>query len=195
MAIVWKLLFMLVACTSLVLAVDRTLEEGAVGADVVVATISKIESANIFPSDKRLLRRIAFVETADGEGGSPYGGIWNISMENFQRTKDDECLANVTAMITACFESDFSKLGLEGWESVEWEDLDTPLLSALAARLLIYIAEKDYDIPTSSDIEGQASYWKTHYNTDGDEEKFMQDVEQLVQDEGNKLHDIDTIGM
>lgn len=58
---------MLVAFAGVLLAVDRTMEEEAVGADVVVATISKIESANAFPSDKRLLRKIAFVETADGK--------------------------------------------------------------------------------------------------------------------------------
>lgn len=41
---------------------------------------------------------------------------------------------------------------------MEWEDLDTPLLSALAARLLFYTTEENnYIIPTSSDIEGQAS--------------------------------------
>ena len=95
----------------IVLAVDRTVEEGAVGADVVVATISKIESANVFPSDKRLLRRIAFVETADGK--RPCSSIWNVSEEGFQRTKEDAFLANITAMINECFKSDFSKLGLE----------------------------------------------------------------------------------
>ena len=178
---------MLMACTSLVLAVDRTVEEGAVGTDVVVATISKIESANIFPSDKRLLRRIAYVETADGE--RPCSSIWNVGMEGFQHTKEDACLADITAMINECFESEFSKLGHEGWESVEWEDLDTPLLSALAARLLIYTAEKNnYSIPTSSDIEGQASFWNYHYNTAGNMDEFIEDIGNLDQDEGNKIH-------
>ena len=187
--IVWELVFVLVACTSLVLAVDRTVEEGAVGTDVVVATISKIESASIFPSDKRLLRRIAYVETADGESESQYGGIWNVSMDGFERTKEDVCLANITVMINECFESDFSKLGHEGWESVEWKDLDTPLLSALAARLLIYTAEKNnYSIPTSSDIEGQASFWHYHYNTAGNMDEFIEDIGNLDQDEGNKIH-------
>lgn len=174
--------FLLVAFASVVLAVDRTVEEGAVGADVVVATISKIESANIFPSDKRLLRRIAFVETADGEdppSTGSYGGIWNVDRENFRRTKGDGYLIN------AAFEVEFSKLSLRGrdWNSVEWEDLNVPLLSALAARLVIH---RYSNIPTSSDIEGQASFWKTHYNTAGNENKFIQGVKDLDQDEGKQ---------
>ena len=77
----------------------------------------------------------------------------------------------------------------EGWEAVEWEDLNTPLLSALAARLLLYTAEKNnYSIPTSSDIEGQASFWNYHYNTDGNTDKFIEDIGNLDHDEGKKLY-------
>ena len=184
MAVLCKV-FLLVAFASLVLAVDRTVEEGAVGTDVVVATISKIESASIFPSDKRLLRRIAYVETADGEdppSTGRYGGIWNVRREKFQRTKGDQSLI---VEVNAAFEVEFSKLSLRGrdWNSVEWEDLNVPLLSALAARLLIH---RYSNIPTSSNIEGQASFWRRHYNTAGNENKFIQDVKDLDQDEGKQ---------
>ena len=182
---------LLVVFTSVVMGVDLTVEEGAVGADVVAATVSKIESANIFPSDRRLLRRIAFVETADGENppnGTLEGGIWNLKNGSFQRTKDinNSVIADVIALISTSFEANFSELGESGWESVEFDDLNRPLWSALAARLLIHIADRDFDIPTSSDIQGQASFWVTHYNTNGDVNKFVQDVEQL-QDEGKFL--------
>ena len=164
-----------------VLAVDRTIEKDAVGADVVLATIAKIEAVqNLFESDKRLLRRIAYVETADGEeappsngAGEDFGGIWNVGRQHFEATKTDENLADYRKNIRLAFEIT--------WEIVQWEDLSTPLWSALAARLVIELA--DTEIPTASDIEGQARFWEANYSTDGDVEKFISDVEQLQKDE------------
>ena len=183
--------------------VDLTVEEGAVGTQVVLATIAKLEAAQVFSSDKRLLRRIAYVETADGEETAsssgngedellPFGdgaasrratrqsattgngGIWSVNSLDFHRTKLEESLANKRGEIAAAFPE------IADWELVEWEDLNKPLWSALAARLVILLAENITDIPTSSDIHGQAVFWKIYYNTDGDISEFESEVATLT---------------
>ena len=79
--------------------VDLTVEAGATGTDVVLATISRLESASIFPSDRRLLRRIAYVETDDGRSSPSHGGIWSVNHALFQATKANESLAGKRADI------------------------------------------------------------------------------------------------
>ena len=69
---------------------DDTLTPGAKGADVVEATLTRIESACIFPDDKLLMRRMAYVESSDGEHPDTYrdgyhGGIWQVSSCSLQR--------------------------------------------------------------------------------------------------------------
>ena len=169
-------------------AVDDTVIENAMGTDVVIATVSRIEKEEIFPWDKRLLRRIAYVETADGESppsSGNDGGIWNVALEDFQLTQNNQELASYRQKIYDKFGDVFiSTINQRNWERSTYEDLNRPLWSALAARLLlIHIADINVDIPTASDISGQAEFWKTYYNEDGNETKFINDVEQLERDE------------
>ena len=61
------------------------------------------------------------------------------------------------------------------WTSTTWADLEKPLYSGLAARL--FLARISAPIPT--DLNAQAQYWKTHYNTvagSGTVQKFIDDV-------------------
>ena len=183
-----KGLVVVIALATAALAVDLTVVENAVGADVVLASIAKIEITGIFPSDKRILRRIAYVETADGVTPPPepaYGGIWNVKSENFAMTQEDMRLSFVLMEINIAFQAELLLSGVGQWEDLEWEDLNRPLWSALAARLWIYLQQEEHlvPIPTSSDIIEQASFWNTYYNTDGDPDKFIDDVEQLELDE------------
>ena len=68
------------------LAVDETQQEKAHGTEVVEATVDLIHESCIFDDDKLMLRRIAWVETTDGEdahtfeknGNDYYGGIWQV---------------------------------------------------------------------------------------------------------------------
>lgn len=67
-------------------------------------------------------------------------------------------------------------LGID-WTKVKWEQLRTPLYSALAARL--YLARLKLPIP--ADLPSQAQYWKDHYNSHakkakGTVDKFIKDV-------------------
>ena len=178
---------LLVESFSAVLGVDLTIEEGSSGADVVLATIAKIESSGIFSSDKRLLRRIAYVETEDGveKLPEPNGGVWNVPMEAFTNTQRDPDSASIREDINAAFMTELAGIGVRGWEDLEWKALSRPLFSGLAARLLISAAvERNASVPTSSDVSGQAQFWRTWYNPSGDVIQFVADVELLEKDEG-----------
>ena len=67
-------------------AVDETLKKKAKGPEVVEATVDLIHESCVFDDDKLMLRRIAWVETSDGEdahtfkknGNDYYGGIWQV---------------------------------------------------------------------------------------------------------------------
>ena len=54
--------FLFYVCQS----IDLTTVPETAGIDVVFASVSRIQQANIFPDDNRLLRRVAFAETRDG---------------------------------------------------------------------------------------------------------------------------------
>jgi hypothetical protein len=54
--------FLFCVCQS----IDLTIVPETAGIDVVFASVSRIQQANIFPDDNRLLRRVAFAETRDG---------------------------------------------------------------------------------------------------------------------------------
>ena len=47
-------------------SLDLTIVPETSGIDVVFASVSRIQQANIFSDDNRLLRRVAFVESRDG---------------------------------------------------------------------------------------------------------------------------------
>lgn len=63
--------------------VDQTVQPQAIGASVVEAVCSKIDSSCIFPEDKLFTRRLAYVESADGHDPGTFrtgyfGGIWQV---------------------------------------------------------------------------------------------------------------------
>lgn len=60
--IVFALAFLFCVCQS----IDLTTVPETAGIEVVFASVSRIQQANIFPDDNRLLRRVAFAETRDG---------------------------------------------------------------------------------------------------------------------------------
>jgi hypothetical protein len=142
-------LFAATICTAL--SVDRTVEQGASGADVVLATI---ESSGVFNSDKRILRRIAYVETRDGAASPPNGGIWNASQEAFEETQQNSLLSQLKLQINVAFSTELTQSNVNSYESLQWEDLRQPLWSALAARLTLFVIESTRErLPTSSDVQ------------------------------------------
>ena len=175
---------LIVVLTLPVDSVDLTVVVSATGTDVVLATVSRLESAQIFASDNRLLRRIAFVETDDGlqpeETSLDQGGIWRVDYARFQQTTTNASLAEKRADIAAAFPE------VGDWGATVWEDLSKPLWSALAARLVLFLAETSAatgEIPGASDIEGQALFWRDVYNSDGDTAEFERRVYLLIEEE------------
>ena len=177
---------LLLLCAFLVLcnARDETLTAGASGSAVVHAVVRRIEDSNIFPSDNRLLRRIAYVESKDGTDSGTYrsgyhGGIWQVDEVGFRDTQDTTYHRGLAKKLDKIQET-FAI----NWREVQWSDLRKPLYSGLAARL--FLSNIPEDIPIASDIRGQGKYWKEHYNTAdgaGAVDKFVEDIKALLKEE------------
>lgn len=144
----------------------------AKGPSVVEAVVDKINELGIFPSDHKLLCRIAWVESKYGQDRRTYrtgyhGGIWQVDSIGHLETRTRSGLLKYWNAIN-------TKLGID-WTRTTWSDLEKPLYSGLAARL--YLARIPARIPT--DLSSQAQYWKIHYNTKtgrGSAQKFENDV-------------------
>ena len=62
---------------------DQTVTPEGKGSEVVEMTVDRIEASCIFPEDKLLMRRLAYVESNDGLHPDTYrknyhGGIWQV---------------------------------------------------------------------------------------------------------------------
>ena len=157
------------ACNAQSNGLDQTLQPNQGGTAVTVASILRIQASvplgDVFSSDNRLLRRIAFVETRDGVDPSTYsdpsydGGIWRVDERIYNETlniADNPELPEIYQAIFASFVID--------WSTTTWEDLRRPLVSALAARIFLELL--DQRIPGVGDIRGQGEYWKQFYNSE-----------------------------
>lgn len=72
---------------------DRTLEERAVGADIVQAVVDIVRENCIYPNDRVFLRRLAYVQSQDGLDVRTfrpdfYGGIWQVRVETNWNLRD-----------------------------------------------------------------------------------------------------------
>lgn len=70
-------------------AIDNTVVPETKGEDVVCEVIKKIDDSGIFAFDKKMLRRIAFVESKFGQDSGTYrkgyhGGIWQVDEIGFK---------------------------------------------------------------------------------------------------------------
>ena len=161
---------------------DLTLVPEASGSDVVKAVVSKIETTGVFPTDHRLLRRIAYVESLDGQVTRTYregydGGIWQVNQVAFLDTQNLSAhpgLDSLYGNIQTYFDID--------WQYVTWEDLRKPFYSGLAARIYLWNIGKS--IPLAGEIVEQALYWRDIYNYNGTSKDFINLVEALEKGEG-----------
>lgn len=155
---------------------ESVLENGRSGADVVLLSIAYVHQAAIFQDDNSLLRRIAFVETRDGSNLDAFnqgnnGGIWAIDKYTLLNTQVNE------TVLVRKHEEIKHLFGIE-WEAVQWSELKKPFYSALAARLVLFLAPED--IPSSEAVPAQAQFWRDNYNhADGSVNDFMRAVNKL----------------
>ena len=143
---------------------------GANGTEAVLLAIARIQQSGIFGNDNQLLRRIAYVETRDGTLPDTFrdgyhGGIWAVNEVAFNRTKNTSANSRLPSKLMQ-----IQHLGVF-WEQVQWNDLRKPLHSAIAARLVLFIASSA--IPSASDLEAQATFWKQNFNPSGETSVFV----------------------
>lgn len=142
-------------------------QANANGSAVVLEAVGAIQQSGVFGDDNEILRRIAYVETRDGtQPGDTGGGIWAVSESRFLQTQNLQANVRLPAklkQIQAAFQID--------WLQVQRRDLCEPLYSAIAARLVLYLAPRA--IPPTNDLEAQARFWVQYYNPDGNKEGFI----------------------
>ena len=148
---------------------ESVLENGRSGTDVVLLSIAYIHQ--VFQDDNNLLRRIAFVETEDGLNTDALnqGGIWAVDEDAFLRTQLQVNKTSNTTLFQT-YEEIRLFFSIE-WDTVQWSELNKPLYSALAARLVLFIAPED--IPSSEDVPAQAQFWRDYYKGEGSVQDFV----------------------
>ena len=168
---------------------SEILQEGGSGSAVVLLSVARIQQSGSFADDNELLRRIAHVETRDGTAEDTYregfdGGVWAVSREAFRNTQN----TSANRRLRGRFEDIRNEFQID-WPLVTWRDLRRPLYSAIAARLVLFIAPAS--IPQTSDIPAQAEFWMRYYNPGGSTANFIAAASEL---EGNKGFCRDSIG-
>jgi len=152
-------------------AKNPELQSGERGSEAVLFAIARIQQSGAFNDDNNLLRRIAFVETRDGENADTFrdgyfGGIWAVDEVAFLRTKDTSLNSRLPAKL-----GQIENLLRISWSEAEWEDLRKPLYSAIAARLVLYLVDRA--IPNSNSVQAQAEFWRQNYNEAGSVSDFI----------------------
>ena len=169
-------------CCTVAQQVDRSEEHGATGTDVVIATVNRIRDSGIFSDDFQFLRRMAYVETRDGETAiEGNGGIWNVNSEVFRRVQ-----RSLNTLRGFDFTDDIKDAFDFKWfeKVLTRQDLDVPLYSALTVMLRIHIT-MGTEIP--SELSAQAAIWNVLLNGSPRAEfDFIRDVGALER-EGEKV--------
>ena len=148
---------------------NNTLEQtNANGSAVVLQTIASLQQSGVLGNDNELLRRIAYVETWDGKltNASSDGGIWAVRENKFLQTQNLE----INVQLSEKFDQIYNTFGIN-WTSVQWRDLQQPLHSMIATRLVLFLIP--HEIPPAYDIDAQARFWLQYYNPDGDENDII----------------------
>ncbi len=189
------------------IAVDLTLQEGAIGPFVVQATIAKLDNA--FPNRNSqfwditqsiFMRTLAYVESEDGtlsaSGNQQQSrmGIWRVDINRLISTKN--IIQSLDRGII--IRNEINMRGIADWESIfNRENMNIPLYSCMAARLFLLFTNDirtsttDECSPTlipnlaSSDIviESAASYWYFCYRQEDftiSQDHFVTQYEHLL---------------
>ena len=174
-----SLLYLVLAVSSALTQVDKTMQKREAGLDVVVATIDQLKQLSIFPTTNLLLRRIAYVETRDGVDVETYrdgyyGGIWQVDEKIFNSTKDNTTFPALNSLLADVF----TVIGLR-WMDVDWTELERPFFSGLAT--IIYLNALPVSIPGPGNVREQGIFWKAYFNSDPADtvENFVSSVEEL----------------
>ena len=169
--LVFLAILLLCSCQDTSQGTDLTETVGANGTSAVLLAVARIQQSGVFGGDNDLLRRIAYVETRDGTSNDTfrdgyYGGIWAVDEEKFLMTQMTEMNSRLPVKLQQI--QDFLAIN---WTGVSWMELQKPIFSALAARLILFLADRA--IPPTSDLQAQAEFWMEYYNQVGDVSVFV----------------------
>jgi hypothetical protein len=196
------LVFLVLFCSATVVSsrgntqgVDRTLEDGADGDDVVTATANKIRESGIFGDDHDFLRRMARVESEDGTTIVPgMGGIWRIDEDTFMRVEQDIQTPCKNQQQNTCLQDQFQEEFCFDWSmdvrTKGYRAMDVPLYSALYVMVYLVRVQQVTTIP--EDIESQANIWVDNFNLAREPQEFV-DVATDLQDEQCTIKGVDMV--
>lgn len=117
----YKVVLLFVLCTTVLgLHVDRTLEPGAHGRDVVETVVYRIHRSRVFPDDRDFLRRVAYTESRFGDDPQTYrsgyhGGVWQF--DRLKKTKYDDANDATSPYLRSIHASIKDKMGID-WMQV-----------------------------------------------------------------------------
>jgi len=175
-------LIVALASVSVAICQQDIVKPGAKGTDVVEAVCNIIEASCVFPDDKLFTRRLAYVESFDGEDTAKfppgyYGGIWQVDKNMFDVTQSPPAASYLAPTIADVR----TKLGID-WPTVTWSDLTKPLHSAVGARLYLQYQSRNElnGIPRAT--VDQAQFWVNYYRPAGDPDYFVNLCNRLSSD-------------
>lgn len=145
-----------------------------IGHQIVEQCIKKLKSPLFnMPDDHEFMKRVAYVMSEFGKDMKKKGGIWQVTRYAFDDTKDTESHRHLPRK----YEQILDAFNID-WQSIEYEELDKPFYSALAARL--YLSNYPEYIPPADQLQDQAKYWKFKYmRGSGDIQSFVDKVQEL----------------
>lgn len=153
----------------------------AAGYDVAAATASAIDSVLPDGTGGTFLMRVAAQESAFGTAAGTYrmigdkGMMQTNTMSSVKEVKRQ--IAFGKGRVFEAAQKLKNQLGID-IAAITEEDLDKPLVSMAVARL--YVEAMGGSVP--QDVEGQAAWWKRHYNTHlgaGTVEQFVRNAERV----------------
>ena len=176
-----KVFVTLLCCAHVSIAVDLTLQTGAIGPFVVQATIAKLDNAFSNRNSQfwditqsTFMRTLAYVESEDGtlsaSGNQQQSmmGIWRVDIDTLiSKKRRIQILERGEIIMNEIISS-----GIADWESIfNPVNMNIPLYSCMAARLfLLFTSDRTLTIDCNStlipnlassdiDIKSAASYW------------------------------------
>ena len=152
-------------------------KDSASGPEVVNTVLERLECSGIFEDDHRFMRRLAYVQTRDGDERGNKTGIWNITEDrlinmvrrirnNYEHLEDKVCQQfniNITSAVTTS------------------RARGNPLVSGVLARFYLHYVTVEYrqQIPSAENVSGQAAFWISHFRNNaeaGTKENFTNNV-------------------
>ena len=156
---------------------DEMIHDNASGPEVVNTVLERLECSGIFEDDHRFMRRLAYIQTSDGDKRGNKTGIWSITedrLENMVRGIKNNYThleGKVCQQFNISITSAVTTSRARG----------NPLVSGVLARFYLHYVTVEYgqQIPSADNVSGQAEFWISHFRNNaeaGTKEDFKNNV-------------------